>query len=309
MFKDYRINQFGRLFSEGIEAEPGLTYQERLTKRRTAIAEDFSISVLRCVTDAVHLANPRRIASLPATLSALASPETALISGPPDARFIRPAGSGFVSAALDLSPAGILDGIGRGLIPRWIAGRPTWWAPAQRIAGDPRIASEPEAALTLLAEGGVRVTLDREFETVAAKCARRAILRGRAFQPNRAGLAAMARVYDAGFGHSVEICTSGGRLIGGCYGIATGRVFVTMARFGVTRAAADLSLVALNRHLAHWGYAYHDLCADWNGLAFGFAAQKRDEAQACLIGCLAGDRRGRWLAVPALVDGRNAANS
>lgn len=301
MFRDYRINQFGSLFSEGIESEPDLTFQERVSRRLAAIDEDFSVSVLRCLTDAVHLLNPRRIASLPATLSALARPEAALLSGPPDTRFMRPAGNGFVSAALDTSPAAILDGISRGLLLRWIAGRPTWWAPSQRVAGDPRDLREPDDALALLASCELRVTVDRDFASVAAKCARRAISRGKPFQPNRAGLAALARVHDAGFGHSVEICDHKGKLVAGCYGIATGRVFLSLCRFGTSQAAADLSLVILNRQLVHWGYAYHDLSADWSGLSFGFSPQGRDEAQACLIGSLAGDRRGRWLAVPALL--------
>lgn len=110
----------------------------------------------------------------------------------------------------------------------------------------------------------------------------------------------LAQLHDAGFGHSVEIWDENNKLVGGCHGIATGRVFVTQSRFGLSKDASDLALVMLNRHLAYWDYAYHDLCADWGGLDFAFPVLSRDQSQACLNGYLAGDRRGRWLVQPSL---------
>lgn len=301
MLRNYRTSQFGALFSEGVEDDNAPTYEQWLAMRRTALNEDFLVAVLRWTADALHLAHPRRLPALPETLKALARPEAVQTSGPPDTRYMRPGRTGFVASAKDTSPAAILDAYGRGLILRWIFGRPTWWAPAHRIGGDPRLVQEPAGALALLASGSVRVTLDRQFDLVSAICARKAILRAMPFQPCKRGLAALAQLHDSGFGHSVEIWDENNRLIGGCHGLATGRVFVTQARFGTSKDASDLALMVLNRHLASWGYAYHDLCADWHGADFAFPVLSREQSLACLNGYLAGDRRGRWLVQPALV--------
>ncbi|MGE3248037.1 MAG: hypothetical protein AB7F96_16675 [Beijerinckiaceae bacterium] len=300
MLRKLRGEQFGALFSEGVEAESAPSFEQRQRQRQAILEEDAFVGLLRWGCDALHLLHPTRIRSFPGTVSALTRPEWSRVSGPPDARYTRPAGNGFVAAATDTSLDAVLDAYGRGLILRWIAGIPAWWSPSQRIAGDPRQAREPEAALALLASGNVRITLDRDFESVASRATRRAVLRLRPFQPGRDGLAALLAVHDAGFAHSVEIRNRSGKLVGGCSGISSGRAFILQSRFGDTAAAAELALVILNRHLVHFGYAFIDLCADWDASHFDLPVLDRAEAQSCLTGCLAGDRRGRWLAVQDL---------
>jgi leucyl/phenylalanyl-tRNA--protein transferase len=295
-----QLNQFGSLFSEGIEVEAAPTFEERWAQRQALLDEDFLVTLLRWGVDLGCLASPAMISSLPASLRALAMRDPSVPCSPPDTRFTRPERSGFVAAACDLTIPALLDAYGRGLVLRWIAGHPVWWSPERRVAGAPALAQEPQDALNLLASGEVRVTLDRQFDLVANKCTRRSILRARPFQPPRDGLALLARLHDAGFAHSVEIWNSKNKLVAGCYGIATGRAFITQAGFGSNRAAANLSLVMLNRHLAYWNYVFHDTGTTGCAEDFGLQVQSREDVQNCLAGSLAGDRRGRWLAAPEL---------
>jgi leucyl/phenylalanyl-tRNA--protein transferase len=300
MIRLEQLNQFGSLFSEGIEAEASPTFEERWAQRQALLDEDFLVTLLRWTVDLGYLASPAMISSLPASLRALAMRDPSVPCSPPDTRFTRPERSGFVAAACDLTIPALLDAYGRGLVLRWIAGHPVWWSPERRVAGAPALAQEPQDALNLLASGDVRVTLDRQFDLVANKCARRSILRARPFQPPRDGLALLARLHDAGFAHSVEIWNRKNRLIAGCYGIATGRAFITQAGFGTNRAAANLALIMLNRHLAYWNYIFHDLGTTSGKDAFCLPVQSRDEVQNCLAVSLSGDRRGRWLSAPEL---------
>jgi leucyl/phenylalanyl-tRNA---protein transferase len=287
--KQYQPAQFAGLFSEGVDPETPMTYEQWRAKRRAIIEEDFFLTLFRWCADAAYLAHPRCIASLPASYAAAKSKPGPDLPASPDARYSRPLRNGFVAAACDLSLPAVLDAYGRGLLLQWLGGSPAWWSPAQRVTGNPADATAPEAALGLL-----------EYASVAKHCARKAILRGQPLQPGQSGLATLTRLHDAGFAHSVEIWDKAGNLIGGCHGIANGRAFFTQASFGFTPAAEDLALVALNRHLALWDFCCHDISAIRNGSSFGFREQSREDLLSCLAVCLSGDRRGRWLADPEL---------
>ncbi len=107
--------------------------------------------MLRWGSDVFHLAHPRRIRPLARNAESPDAARNAIhASGPPDTRFMRPGRHRLCSGGKrHFSPAALLDAYGRGLILRWIFGRATWWAPAQRIGGDPRLVSEPAGALAL----------------------------------------------------------------------------------------------------------------------------------------------------------------
>lgn len=298
--RNYQLNRFASLFSEGIESETPVSFDQQMAQRRKELEEDFLMTVLRWSLDSIALLHPSHIRTLPAILRARLKINQGQFPGTSEARYLQPAKDGFVSPASEVSPAAMLDAYGRGLILRWVNGQPTWWSPPVRFAGAPAVAKEPESALDSLAAPGIRITLDRAYDQVIKNCARKAVASSVPFQPGQTGLASLAALHDAGYAHSVEIWNAQGVMIAGCHGIASGRAFVLQSRFGISDDAADLALVMLNRHLAHWDFVHHDLGVVADAARFGFRELAREEAQTRLTGSLAGDRRGRWLAVPHL---------
>lgn len=294
-----RTAQFGSLFSEGVETDPAPTFEEILRRRSDVIRQNALLEIARCLTDLVHIFHPVRIGRLPGTLGALFRRKPPAYAGGPGYWNSRADGHPMF-AARDLRPATILDAYGRGYHLKWVCGNALWHTPARRFGGNPADANEPQEALALL-RSGARASLDRDFDVVASEAARESIRWCRPFQPGSSGLAALAGLHDAGYGHSVEIKDKDGQLIGGCYGLATGRIFITEAKFGQS-AAADLAIVILNRHLARWGFAFNVFNPALDGRAFGYAQKNRQDIAQQLTCHLTGDKRGRWLAVPSLCD-------
>ena len=299
MMHSSQLKQFATLFSEGVESGEQAPQRDWQTHRQAAITEDFLLDLLRTGIDTVHLVGTGRLQAFRTAFKpAIASGQETAV---PDPRFDEPDANGLVARAFDLNPGTLVDGYGRGLSLRWIAGRAVWWSPRYSFAGSPAELFEPAGCTGLISERKLRISLDRNFASVAGKCARRAVLRGAPLQPGRDGLEALARLHDAGFAHSLEIHDEADRLVGGCYGIASGKAFVTQACFGGSAAIADLAIIMLNRHLAYWDFAYHVLGPDVHAANAGMPRKERNEVRAILSGCLAGDKRGRWLAIPDLV--------
>ena len=69
--------------------------------------------------------------------------------------------------------------------------------------------------------------------------------------------AAYSRLYREGHAHSVE-CWLDGRLAGGLYGVAMGRVFFGESMFSRRSDASKVGLVQLCRSLGAWGFGLID---------------------------------------------------
>jgi leucyl/phenylalanyl-tRNA--protein transferase len=72
-----------------------------------------------------------------------------------------------------------------------------------------------------------------------------------------------SRLHAMGHAHSFEVWNSSGELVGGGYGLAVGRVFVTESMFSVEPNTSKIGLAALNHHLARWGFVAND-GKDWS---------------------------------------------
>ena len=93
----------------------------------------------------------------------------------------------------------------------------------------------------------------------------------------------MRRLHDLGFAHSFEVWSADGRLIGGGYGIAIGRVFYTESQFSRESNTSKMGFASLNHHLAKWGFVLND-GKDFTPTidAMGFRAIPRAEFEAML---------------------------
>jgi leucyl/phenylalanyl-tRNA--protein transferase len=70
-------------------------------------------------------------------------------------------------------------------------------------------------------------------------------------------VAAYSRLFDAGYAHSVETWHDG-RLVGGLYGVAIGRMFYGESMFSREPDASKVALVRLAKQLQLWDFGLID---------------------------------------------------
>jgi leucyl/phenylalanyl-tRNA---protein transferase len=68
-----------------------------------------------------------------------------------------------------------------------------------------------------------------------------------------------AEMADAGHAHSFEVWDETGELVGGGYGVAVGRVFITESLFSRSPSASKMAMQSMNFHLHRWGYLMNDV--------------------------------------------------
>jgi leucyl/phenylalanyl-tRNA--protein transferase len=105
-----------------------------------------------------------------------------------------------------------------------------------------------------------------------------------------------AGLHDLGHAHSFEVWSADGRLVGGGYGLAVGRVFFTESQFSHESNTSKMGFATLNHHLARWGYVLNDGKDPTPALSeAGFRAVPRHEFEALLEEhAHAGGKTGRW---------------
>ncbi len=151
---------------------------------------------------------------------------------------------GLLAAGGDLSPGRLLAAYRRGIFPWYEEGQPIlWWSP------DPRAVlflDELHVSRSLrrtLRRAGFTASVDTAFDAVMAGCAERTDARIGTWI-TRDMAEAYARLHALGHGHSVEIWRDG-KLVGGLYGLAMGRVFFGESMFSRETDASKVALVHL----------------------------------------------------------------
>lgn len=175
---------------------------------------------------------------------------------PPDTQALAEP-NGLLAAGGSLSPPWLLAAYRRGIFPWFSEGEPIlWWTP------DPRLVLVPDEVHV---SHSLRKTLRRQRFEVRTDTAFGAVLRACA-APRAPGLgtwitpamqAAYLRMHELGHAHSVE-CWREGRLVGGLYGMALGRVFFGESMFALETDASKVALAHLARLLSERGYAIID---------------------------------------------------
>ena len=104
--------------------------------------------------------------------------------------------------------------------------------------------------------GGFEISMDRAFGAVIAACAApRAGSEGTWITDDMS--AAYTALHQRGIAHSVE-CWRDGKLAGGLYGLAIGRVFFGESMFARERDASKVALCTLAERLLDWDYELID---------------------------------------------------
>lgn len=165
--------------------------------------------------------------------------------------------NGLLAAGGDLSPERLVDAYGRGIFPWFGDDDPLlWWSPDPRMVLFVRELHVARSLRRVLRSGRFTVTCDRAFADVMAGCA--------APRGNDSGTWITADMLEAysvlarrGFAHSVETWADG-RLVGGLYGVAIGRMFYGESMFSRQNDASKVALVTLTGQLERWGFEMID---------------------------------------------------
>jgi len=165
--------------------------------------------------------------------------------------------NGLLAVGGDLSPERLIAAYRHGCFPWYEDGQPLlWWSP------DPRcvlFASQMHISRSLakcLRQQRFSVTFDQDFAAVISACA----------EPRREGVgtwiteamqAAYGELHRRGIAHSVEVW-QGGKLQGGLYGLAMGRLFFAESMFSRQSNASKVALASLMARLHQWGFILLD---------------------------------------------------
>lgn len=252
----------------------------------------------------LYALRPRRVSLVPRllllSLAHLFAPETERDKLPEHAVFYGK--RGLVGISNDLSLQALIENYRRGYYPIRHVGAMKWWSPEERAIIDPAATHVSKNLLRLLRQGRFKVTFDQNFAGVIAACARP--------RPGKMPLTwitpdvmeAYCDAHHAGYAHSVEVWNEQGALVGGLYGLAIGAVFFGESQFALESHMSKVALVALHRHLRHWGFRLRDGKAMTPHLAsFGFRNVPRFEFQIRLRRHIdEPGKAGLWTADPTL---------
>ena len=151
---------------------------------------------------------------------------------------------GLLCAGGDLSAARLVEAYRRGIFPWFSEGQPIlWWSPDPRAVLFPGEFRISRSLGKTLRNRGFDTSLDLAFADVVAHCADEELRpEGTWISPDmRSAYLALHRL---GYAHSIETWLDG-RLVGGLYGVAVGRVFFGESMFSVERDASKAALKRL----------------------------------------------------------------
>ena len=202
---------------------------------------------------------------------------------------------GLLAVGGDLNPRRILSAYRRGIFPWYSDRQPIlWWSPDPRTVLFPAHLRISRSLLRTLRSARFEVTMDRAFDRVIAACAApRRDSTGTWITPAIA--TAYRELYVQGHAHSVE-CWRDGKLAGGLYGIAIGRVFFGESMFSQVTDASKVAFAWLVRHLRAQEFGLID-CQVYSDHLASLGAEEiaRDEFIQHLESlCEAGDSPQRW---------------
>lgn len=166
--------------------------------------------------------------------------------------------NGLLCAGGDLSAERLLAAYRHGIFPWFSAGDPIlWWSPDPRMVLFPEEFRIARSLRRTLRSRRFEVRLDSAFAEVIRACAETP----RAGQPGtwitREMQDAYCRLFELGFAHSVESWEDG-RLVGGLYGIAIGRMYYGESMFSRVSNASKVAAAHLARFLTAKGFGMID---------------------------------------------------
>lgn len=180
--------------------------------------------------------------------------------------------NGLLAAGADLSPERLLAAYRSGIFPWYSDEQPLlWWSPDPRMVLDPAEFRIARSLKKRLQRRDYSVQSDSAFEQVMRGCAAPRAGQGGTWITDDM-LAAYGTLHRLGHAHSIETWIDG-KLAGGLYGVAIGRMFYGESMFTRATDASKLALAHLVRQLQRWGFELIDCQMETPHLA-RFGARK-----------------------------------
>jgi leucyl/phenylalanyl-tRNA--protein transferase len=141
-----------------------------------------------------------------------------------------------------------------GIFPWYSAGEPVkWWCPDPRFVMRPADFRLTDSLRKTMRKAGWSVSFDRQFETVMRHCAAAPRPGQNGTWINEEMVAAYSELYRLGIAHSVEVSWEG-KLVGGLYGVALGRLFHGESMFHLKADASKVGFATLVARLVACEY-------------------------------------------------------
>lgn len=165
--------------------------------------------------------------------------------------------NGLLAAGADLSPTRLVAAYSNGIFPWFSDGQPIlWWSPDPRMVLFPADLKVSRSLGKTLRRNNFEVRSDSAFRQVMQACSEPRSGQDGTWITDRM-VEAYSALHAEGIAHSVETWRDG-KLIGGLYGIALGRMFFGESMFSRATDASKIALVALVRQLGHWNFGMID---------------------------------------------------
>ncbi|WP_428034904.1 leucyl/phenylalanyl-tRNA--protein transferase [Amphritea sp.] len=202
--------------------------------------------------------------------------------------------NGLLAAGGDLSGNRLIEAYRHGIFPWFSPGEPIlWWSPDPRCTLTPGQIHISRSLRKAIRSTEFEITFDRAFAEVIAACAA-----PRSYSDGTWISTPMQKAYtqlhQQGIAHSVELWQNG-KLTGGLYGIAMGRLFFGESMFSRATNTSKIAFAFLARQLEKWGYALIDCQVENNHLtSLGAGCISRAEFKQYLDQHLEAELNHHW---------------
>ncbi|MDR4514081.1 leucyl/phenylalanyl-tRNA--protein transferase [Nitrosomonas sp.] len=165
--------------------------------------------------------------------------------------------NGLLAVGGDLSPKRLINAYENGIFPWFNKDEPAlWWSPDPRMVLFPNELKVSRSLRKSIKKNNYHVRCDSHFSEVMLACAEpRRNQAGTWIHPDM--VSAYTALHEIGLAHSVETWIDG-KLVGGLYGLAMGKVFFGESMFSRAPDASKIAFVYLVRHLIQWNYILID---------------------------------------------------
>jgi leucyl/phenylalanyl-tRNA--protein transferase len=175
---------------------------------------------------------------------------------PPVQRALREP-NGLLAAGGTLTTARLIEAYRHGIFPWYSEGQPLlWWSPDPRMVLVPAEIRISRSLRKRLRKKDYEIRADTCFTDVMSACAEPRMGQAGTWITDDM-VQAYASLHAAGLAHCVETWIDG-RLAGGLYGVAIGRMFFGESMFTRAADASKIALAHLARQLERWSFGMID---------------------------------------------------
>jgi leucyl/phenylalanyl-tRNA---protein transferase len=165
--------------------------------------------------------------------------------------------SGLLAAGGELSAEWLIAAYSRGIFPWFNANQPIlWWSPDPRMVLFPNELHIPHSLMRTLRKHRYEIRVDTAFSSVMDGCSQPRVGQDGTWISAEM-IAAYTALHRLGVAHSIETWIDG-KLAGGLYGVALGRVFYGESMFTRVADASKIAFVHLVRQLQRWQFSVID---------------------------------------------------